>query len=157
RRRSTRAEWPARGSASGSEGRGLATRARLGTRSPGRCEAVGSPAWRRRRSGAGPPQRPRRDPSPAPRARGTIGPEHSHRTGAAIRMPDRTEQESGPRGDRLAIARALREMAALLGAAGGEGFRARAYVRGARALEHLAEGDLGALVEQRRLTELPSI
>ena len=72
-------------------------------------------------------------------------------------MPARTEQGAGLRGDRLAIARALREMAALLEAAGGEGYRARAYVRGARALEHLDDGDLGVLVEQRRLTEVPSI
>jgi hypothetical protein len=40
--------------------------------------------------------------------------------------------------DRLAIARALRDMARLLELAGAEPFKARAYERGARVLERLA-------------------
>jgi len=47
-------------------------------------------------------------------------------------------------------------MAALLEVAGQEPFRARAYARGAEALERL-ESDLGALVEERRLTALSGI
>ncbi len=58
--------------------------------------------------------------------------------------------------DRLAIARALREMATLLEVAGQEPFRARAYARGAEALERL-DADLGRLVEDRRLTEISGI
>jgi DNA polymerase (family 10) len=58
--------------------------------------------------------------------------------------------------DRLAIARALREMATLLEVAGQEPFRARAYARGAEALERL-DADLGRLVEERRLTEVSGI
>jgi DNA polymerase (family X) len=61
-----------------------------------------------------------------------------------------------PRADRLAIARALREMAGLLEVSGQEPFRARAYARGADALEGL-DADLGELVEMRRLTTLPGI
>src|SRR2546425_5631228 len=58
--------------------------------------------------------------------------------------------------DRLTIARALREMATLLEIAGQEPFRARAYARGAEALERL-DADLGHLVEERRLTDLSGI
>ena len=58
--------------------------------------------------------------------------------------------------DRLAIARAMREMATLLEVAGQEPFRARAYARGAEALERL-DADLGRLVEDRRLTEISGI
>jgi len=58
--------------------------------------------------------------------------------------------------DRLAIAQALREMATLLEVAGQEPFRARAYARGAEALERL-DADLGRLVEDRRLTEISGI
>ena len=61
-----------------------------------------------------------------------------------------------PRADRLTIARALREMAGLLEVSGQEPFRARAYARGADALERL-DADLGELVETRRLTTLPGI
>jgi DNA polymerase (family X) len=61
-----------------------------------------------------------------------------------------------PGADRLTIARALREMAELLSAAGEEPFRTRAYVRGAEALERL-ETDLGELVQMGRLTTLPGI
>jgi DNA polymerase (family 10) len=67
-----------------------------------------------------------------------------------------TERGATPGVDRVAIARALREMAELLSAAGEEPFRARAYVRGAEALERL-ETDLGELVEAGRLTALPGI
>jgi len=61
-----------------------------------------------------------------------------------------------PHTDRLTIARALREMAALLDAAGQETFKARAYARGAEVLERL-DADLGDLVTSRRLTTLPGI
>jgi len=57
---------------------------------------------------------------------------------------------------RLIIARALREMAALIEVGGQEPFKARAYARGAEALERL-DADLGELVEQGRLTALPGI
>jgi DNA polymerase (family 10) len=58
--------------------------------------------------------------------------------------------------DRLEIARALREIAALLEIEGENPFKIRAYERGARALEGYA-GDLGALAEGGRLTELDGI
>ena len=64
--------------------------------------------------------------------------------------------DATPRADRLTIARALREMAGLLDAAGGETFKARAYARGAEVIERL-DTDLGELVEARRLTGLPGI
>src|SRR5882762_4663517 len=58
--------------------------------------------------------------------------------------------------DRLVIAQALHEMATLLEIAGQEPFRARAYARGAEALERL-DTDLGRLVEERRLIGLAGI
>jgi DNA polymerase (family 10) len=58
--------------------------------------------------------------------------------------------------DRLAIARVLREIGLLLELQGGNPFKARAYERGARALEALA-ADLGPLVAQDRLTDIPGI
>jgi DNA polymerase (family X) len=58
--------------------------------------------------------------------------------------------------DRLAIAQALREMSSLLGLAGGEPFKARAYERGARVLER-ADVDLGRLIAEGRLTALQGI
>jgi DNA polymerase (family 10) len=58
--------------------------------------------------------------------------------------------------DRLAIARQLREIGLLLELQGENPFKARAYERGARALEALA-ADLGALVAQDRLTDIPGI
>ena len=64
--------------------------------------------------------------------------------------------DATPRADRLTIARALREMAGLLDAVGGETFKARAYARGAEVIERL-DADLGELVEARRLTGLPGI
>jgi DNA polymerase (family X) len=67
-----------------------------------------------------------------------------------------SEHGTTPGADRITIARALREMAELLSAAGEEPFRARAYVRGAEALERL-EADLSELVEGGRLTALPGI
>jgi DNA polymerase (family X) len=57
--------------------------------------------------------------------------------------------------DRSAVAGALREMGRLLEARGDSPFRVRAYERGARAVEGVA--DLGALVEQDRLREVPGI
>jgi DNA polymerase (family 10) len=66
------------------------------------------------------------------------------------------ERGAKPQTDRLTIARALREMAALLDASGGETFKARAYARGAEVLERL-DADLGVLVTSRRLTTLPGI
>jgi DNA polymerase (family X) len=61
----------------------------------------------------------------------------------------------GQRMDRFAVASALREMGRLLEARGDSPFRVRAYERGARAVEGVA--DLGALVEQDRLREVPGI
>jgi DNA polymerase (family X) len=58
--------------------------------------------------------------------------------------------------DRLTIARALREIGLLLELQGGNPFKARAYERGARALEALG-ADLEPLVAQGRLTELPGV
>ena len=58
--------------------------------------------------------------------------------------------------DRFAVAAVLREIGALLELQGGNPFKARAYERGARALEAFA-GDLDALVAERRLTSLPGI
>ena len=80
----------------------------------------------------------------------------------SVRPGDRggaTEPEEPARArplERLAVALALREMAALLAVRGGEPFRARAYERAAGALERHAE-DLSQLVDQDRLTELPGI
>ncbi|HMB33470.1 MAG TPA: helix-hairpin-helix domain-containing protein, partial [Methylomirabilota bacterium] len=58
--------------------------------------------------------------------------------------------------DRLAIARRLHEMARLLDLAGEQPFKVGAYDRAARALERLG-GDLSALVDDGRLTELRGI
>jgi DNA polymerase (family 10) len=58
--------------------------------------------------------------------------------------------------DRMAIAGALREISALLALQRGERFRARAYRRGAAALEGL-RADLGTLLREGRLTEVPGI
>jgi DNA polymerase (family 10) len=58
--------------------------------------------------------------------------------------------------DRLAVARMLREIGLLLEVQGESRFRARAYERGARALESLAD-DLGAVVREGRLTAIPGI
>jgi DNA polymerase (family 10) len=58
--------------------------------------------------------------------------------------------------DRFAIAALLREIGALLELQGGNPFKARAYERGARALEAFG-GDLEALVAERRLTSLPGV
>ena len=58
--------------------------------------------------------------------------------------------------DRLAIAHALREMGLLLELQGENPFKARAYERGARALEALG-ADLAPIVAENRLTELPGI
>ncbi len=58
--------------------------------------------------------------------------------------------------DKLAIASALREMGQLLEVKGENPFKVRAYETGARALEGLSE-DLGKLVAEERLTEIPGI
>jgi DNA polymerase (family 10) len=58
--------------------------------------------------------------------------------------------------DRFGIARALREMAALMEVDGANPFKVRAYERGARALEGMAD-DLGTLVREERLTSVPGI
>jgi DNA polymerase (family 10) len=58
--------------------------------------------------------------------------------------------------DRLAMARALREMASLLSLVGEEPFKAKAYERGARVLERL-DADVARLVDDHRLTELEGI
>ncbi len=58
--------------------------------------------------------------------------------------------------DKLAVARALREIGLLLQAKGENPFKVRAYETGARALEDSAE-DLATLVQAGRLTELPGI
>ena len=57
--------------------------------------------------------------------------------------------------DRFAVAGALREMGRLLEARGESSFRVRAYERGARAVEGVA--DLGRLVDEDRLREVPGI
>jgi len=57
---------------------------------------------------------------------------------------------------RFAVARALREIAALMQAEGANPFKVRAYERGARALEALSE-DLDTLVSSERLTSVPGI
>ena len=58
--------------------------------------------------------------------------------------------------DRFGVARALREIAALMEAERANPFKVKAYERGARALEGLAE-DLGVLVREERLTSVPGI
>jgi DNA polymerase (family 10) len=58
--------------------------------------------------------------------------------------------------DKFEVARALREIGALLEIEGENPFKVRAYENGARALEGLAE-DLGAAVAGGRLTDVPGI
>ncbi len=58
--------------------------------------------------------------------------------------------------DKLGVARALREIGALLELEGENPFKIRAYENGARAVEGLAE-DLGTLVDSERLLEVPGI
>jgi DNA polymerase (family 10) len=58
--------------------------------------------------------------------------------------------------DRFAVAAVLREIGALLELQGGNPFKARAYERGARALEAFT-GDIETLVSERRLTSLPGV
>src|SRR5467141_1474025 len=58
--------------------------------------------------------------------------------------------------DKLAIARALQEIGALLELKGGEYFKARAYKYGARAVAELSE-DLGKLIKENRLTFVKGI
>ena len=63
---------------------------------------------------------------------------------------------TAPAADRLGVAAALREIALLLEVKGGNPYRARAYQRGAAAVEALA-ADLGTLVAEDRLTTVPGI
>jgi DNA polymerase (family X) len=58
--------------------------------------------------------------------------------------------------DKFAVARALREIGLLLELKGENRFRARAYDTGARAIEESRE-ELGTLVDEKRLTEIPGI
>lgn len=58
--------------------------------------------------------------------------------------------------DRAAIVARLREIAELLDLHGGNKFKARAFARGARALEATRE-PVTALIEEKRLTDLPGI
>src|SRR4029453_5626467 len=58
--------------------------------------------------------------------------------------------------DRLAVARALREIGQLLEVEGGDPHRARAYRRGAQSVESVA-GDLRQLAKADRLTSVPGI
>ena len=58
--------------------------------------------------------------------------------------------------DKLAIARALQEIGALLELKGGEYFKARAYKYGSRAVAELSE-DLGKLIRENRLTFVKGI
>lgn len=61
-----------------------------------------------------------------------------------------------PRGDRVAVACALREIGQLLEVEGSDAYRARAYRRGAQAVESLA-ADLRQLAKAGRLTTVPGI
>src|SRR5687768_5255962 len=58
--------------------------------------------------------------------------------------------------DRFAIANDLREIAALLALKGENRYRARAYEKGAEALEALGES-LDQLVGERKLTSIPGV
>jgi DNA polymerase (family 10) len=58
--------------------------------------------------------------------------------------------------DRFAVARALKEIAALMEVEGANPFKVRAYERGARALEALSE-DLATMVAAGKLTSVPGI
>ncbi len=58
--------------------------------------------------------------------------------------------------DKFGVARALREIGALLELEGENPFKIRAYENGARALEGLTQ-DLGTLVAEKRLTDVPGI
>jgi DNA polymerase (family X) len=59
--------------------------------------------------------------------------------------------------DRLGVARALREMGRLLDLSGEGAFKARAYARGARALESLDDATFEQLVVEGRLKELQGV
>ena len=58
--------------------------------------------------------------------------------------------------DNQEIAAALRETGLLLKVKGENAFKAKAYLTGARAVEGTAS-DIGELIEQQRLKELPGI
>lgn len=58
--------------------------------------------------------------------------------------------------DKSAVVARLREIASLLELSGGNKFKARAFARGARALEAVRE-PVGALVDEKRLEDLPGI
>ena len=58
--------------------------------------------------------------------------------------------------DKFEIANALRETGALISASGGNPYKARAYLTGARAVESLQQ-DIGVIIEQKLLTKVPGI
>ncbi|MDZ4834418.1 MAG: PHP domain-containing protein [Candidatus Melainabacteria bacterium] len=58
--------------------------------------------------------------------------------------------------DKFEIANALRETGALISAAGGNPYKARAYITGAKSVESL-QRDIGTLVAEKRLVEVPGI
>src|SRR5262245_5114394 len=79
-------------------------------------------------------------------------------TGSSLHTP-RTDPNDGPapdRPDRVAVAGVLREIGRLLALEGKEAHRARAYLRGADAIEALA-ADLRELARAGRLTTVPGI
>ncbi|MGZ6087171.1 MAG: helix-hairpin-helix domain-containing protein [Polyangiales bacterium] len=86
-------------------------------------------------------------------------PPSSRLASAMPRTPARAVHELGrnmKRMDRFAMGRAFREIAALLELEGAQPFRARAYERGAYALDALRE-DLSTLIAESRLTEVAGI
>ncbi len=58
--------------------------------------------------------------------------------------------------DKFEIASALRETGLLLSVAGGNPYKARAYLNGARSVESVQQ-DIGTLIEEERLTDIPGI
>lgn len=58
--------------------------------------------------------------------------------------------------DKFEIARVLRETGTLISASGGNPYKARAYMTGAKALESVQQ-DLATLIEEKRLVEVPGI
>lgn len=58
--------------------------------------------------------------------------------------------------DKFDIANKLREIGLLLNAQGGNVYKARAYLNGARAVESISE-DINTVISEGRLTEIPSI
>src|SRR5439155_14355604 len=97
-------------------------------------------------------------PRAAPAAQGPVNASDGG-SGGAQRPPARRASEGFTperAKDRIAVAAALREIGLLLEVKGGNPYRARAYHRGAAAVEALA-GDLARLVADGRLTEVRGI